>query len=84
MRVCIQGPATAEQLKADGEIKLLSGEVNLLATQLRLDRDHDNVVEFANGKLFDPNIDVSLVGADLKARVKGIAMLNQWHAQSIV
>lgn len=55
----INGPVSPGQLKPVGSIFLDSGEVNLLATQLSLDRDHRNRISFVDEQGLDPNLDIS-------------------------
>lgn len=55
----VHGPATPAQLRPTGTIYLDGGEVNLVATQLSLDRDHPNRIVFLEEQGLDPNLDIS-------------------------
>ncbi|NET47535.1 MAG: hypothetical protein F6K09_02175, partial [Merismopedia sp. SIO2A8] len=52
---------TLAALKADGNIQLTSGWINLFATQFRLDRDEDHLAQFRrNRALIDPLLDITM------------------------
>ena len=55
-----------------GKIRLISGQVNLLATKLSLNREQPNLVIFTPEDALDPVVDVSLIGDELQANVKGL------------
>ena len=54
-------------------------QVNLVATQLTLDREHPNRLEFVPEHGLDPNIDMALRGANLRALIQGRASSWQDH-----
>lgn len=66
-------PATPGDLRLAGAVTLDGGEVNLLATQLVLDREHANRVVFDGGPGADPSLDLALRGAGVRAAVVGRA-----------
>lgn len=54
-----------------GTLRLPSGDVNLVATQLALDRDHANLVSFAADQSgLDPLVDLVMSGGDLRVAIK--------------
>ena len=54
-------------------------QVNLVATQLVLDREHPNRMVFEEGQGLDPNIDLKFRGANLRALIQGKASTWQSH-----
>lgn len=58
--ITLDGPLTA--LVADGVVNLPRGQVNLFATQLRLDRGYDNIATFRPTTGLDPLLELQLVG----------------------
>ncbi len=54
-------------------------QVNLLATQLVLEREHPNRLIFQPENSMDPVLDIALRGADLRALIKGHASSWQQH-----
>jgi hypothetical protein len=57
-------------------LRLLGGEVNLVATQLELNRDHHNTVVFGAAGApagLDPMVDVVLTGGDVRVTITGRA-----------
>jgi hypothetical protein len=63
----------AAALRPVGTIVLTNGEVNLLATQAHLNREHTNTVVFDPDHGLDPLLDVCLNSADLRVLVQGRA-----------
>ena len=63
----------AAALRPVGTIVLTNGEVNLLATQAHLNREHNNTVVFDPDHGLDPLLDVCLNSADLRVLVQGRA-----------
>lgn len=54
-----------------GTVRLPSGDVNLVATQLALDREHANLITFQPDQLgLDPLVDVVMNGGDLRVTIK--------------
>lgn len=54
-------------------------QVNLVATQLVLDREHPNRLVFEEGQGLDPNIDLKFRGPNLRALIQGKASTWQSH-----
>ena len=54
-------------------------QVNLVATQLVLDREHPNRMVFEDGQGLDPNIDLKFRGPNLRALIQGKASTWQSH-----
>ncbi|KAK9862508.1 hypothetical protein WJX84_009406 [Apatococcus fuscideae] len=75
----IDGTADPDFVRLAGTVHLDSGEVNLLATQLVLERDHPNRLMFQPEDSLDPVLDIALRGADLRALIKGHASSWQQH-----
>lgn len=80
------GPAHPDTISVTGTVKLPSGDINLLAAQFELDREHENMILFgpAPGEqtpgrppvVIDPMVDVSLNSGDLKVSITGKA--SEW------
>ena len=80
------GPAHPDTISVTGTVKLPSGDINLLAAQFELDREHENLILFgpAPGEQtagrtpvgIDPMVDVSLNSGDLKVSITGKA--SEW------
>jgi len=69
----IDGYVDAGQLKPSGTLQFERGDVNLVATQIRLDRDHPNKIVFSPEQGLDPYVDVSFLGSDIRALIQGPA-----------
>ena len=54
-------------------------QVNLVATQLVLDREHTNRLVFVEGQGLDPNMDLKFRGPNLRALIQGPASTWQSH-----
>ncbi len=54
-------------------------QVNLVATQLVLDREHTNRLVFVDGQGLDPNMDLKFRGPNLRALIQGPASSWQSH-----
>jgi len=79
----ITGPANdVANLKPAGVIQFDSGDINLVATQLSLNREHPNKAVFVPEQGLDPTIDVSLAGADLNALIQGKA--SGWQSNLVL
>jgi hypothetical protein len=74
--VTIDGSADAKRLRPSGVINFDRGDVNLVAAQVRLNRDHPNRAVFIPENGLDPMVDVSLLGADVRALIQGQA--SEW------
>ena len=53
--------------------RLDGGEINLVATQMVLDREHPNRVVFDPDAGLDPTLDLALLGSQLRAVIQGRA-----------
>ena len=69
----IDGYVDAGHLKPNGTLQFERGDVNLVATQIRLDRDHPNKIVFTPDQGLDPYVDVSFLGSDIRALIQGPA-----------
>ncbi|KAL6785562.1 hypothetical protein ACKKBF_B00775 [Auxenochlorella protothecoides x Auxenochlorella symbiontica] len=65
------------RLRARGRLSLPGGDLNLVATQLSLDREHANALVFAGDP--DPRVDLVLLGGDLRVAIQGPAREWQEH-----
>lgn len=54
-------------------------QINLVATQLVVEREHANRVVFTPGQGLDPHVDLALSGAQLRALIQGRASAWQQH-----
>jgi hypothetical protein len=71
------GPPHPDAVTVEGVLRLPGGDVNLVAAQLELDREHDNTLTFGNsGVGADPLVDVVLTSGDLRLSVRGRA--SEW------
>ncbi|CAI6000187.1 unnamed protein product [Closterium sp. NIES-64] len=73
----LNGFADPRLVRPSGTLFFENGEVNLVATQLRLNRDHPNCARFEAALGMDPLLDLKLVGADWQMRIQGPA--NRWQ-----
>jgi hypothetical protein len=69
----MNGVADPALIRPSGVVNFERGDINLVATQVRLSREHPNRAVFVPEHGLDPTLDVSLVGADLRALVQGKA-----------
>jgi hypothetical protein len=69
----VNGAADPVLIRPSGVISFERGDINLVATQVRLSREHPNRAVFVPEHGLDPTLDVSLVGADIRALVQGKA-----------
>eukprot|EP00897_Mesotaenium_endlicherianum_P001207 jgi/Mesen1/1113/ME000123S00282 len=77
----LNGYAEASQVKPRGTLAFENGEVNLVATQVRLNRDHPNRAKFDSEQGLDPILDLKLVGADWQLKIQGPA--STWQAARV-
>lgn len=74
------GPAHPDSVAVQGVLKLPGGDLNLVAAQLELDREHSNTLSFggATGGAagLDPVVDIVLTSGDLRLSVLGRA--SEW------
>ena len=78
----VNGLADPALSRPSGVVNFERGDVNLVATQVRLSREHPNRAVFVPEHGLDPTLDVSLVGADLRALVQGKA--SNWTDNLVV
>jgi hypothetical protein len=78
----VNGVADPALIRPSGVVNFERGDVNLVATQVRLSREHPNRAVFVPEHGLDPTLDVSLVGADLRALVQGKA--SNWTDNLVV
>ena len=78
----VSGPANATGVRPSGTIQFDSGDINLVATQLSLNREHPNCAVFVPEQGLDPTLDVSLTGADLHALIQGKA--SAWQNNLVI
>ena len=69
----VNGAADPALIRPSGVVMFERGDINLVATQVRLSREHANRAVFTPEHGLDPTLDVSLVGADIRALVQGKA-----------
>ena len=69
----LSGYATPALVQPRGTLEFESGDVNLVATQVRLNRDHANRVKFEPEQGMDPTLDLKLVGPDFQLKIQGRA-----------
>ncbi|KAL4547159.1 hypothetical protein Ndes2526B_g07937 [Nannochloris sp. 'desiccata'] len=71
------GAPHPDAVSVEGVLRLPGGDVNLVAAQLELDREHDNTLTFGSGGVgVDPMVDVVLTSGDLRLSVRGRA--SEW------
>lgn len=80
--VTIDGAADAKRLRPSGVINFDRGDVNLVAAQVRLNREHPNRAVFIPENGLDPMVDVSLLGADVRALIQGQA--SEWSKNLVL
>ena len=66
---CSATPAPS-QVRVRGTVRLPSGDVNLVATQLALDREHANLITFTSESGLDPLVDLVMKGGDLRVAIQ--------------
>ena len=78
------GPAHPDSVAVEGVLKLPGGDLNLVAAQLELDREHSNTLTFGStlggassaSSGVDPVVDIVLTSGDLRLSVLGRA--SEW------
>ena len=89
----VSGPVHPDTVAISGSLKLPSGEINLLAAQFELDREHENLIMFGPMSPsaepnrpatvgVDPLVDVALNSGDLKVSITGKA--SEWSEHLIM
>ncbi|KAI5082263.1 hypothetical protein GOP47_0002006 [Adiantum capillus-veneris] len=78
----LNGLADPQWIKPKGTLTFENGDVNLVATQVRLNRDHPNRARFEPEQGLDPTLDLALVGADWQLKVQGRA--RNWQDNLVI
>ncbi|KAL9233913.1 hypothetical protein vseg_008847 [Gypsophila vaccaria] len=78
----LNGVADPKLIKPRGVLAFENGDVNLVATQIRLKREHVNVAKFEPDNGLDPTLDLALVGSEWQFRIQGRA--SNWHEKLVV
>lgn len=78
----LNGMAHPKCIRPKGILTFENGEVNLVATQARLKRDHLNIAKFEPDLGLDPTLDLALVGSDWQLRIQSRA--SSWQDNLIV
>ncbi|KAG0475018.1 hypothetical protein HPP92_014704 [Vanilla planifolia] len=78
----LNGVARQQYVKPKGVLTFENGDVNLVATQVRLKRDHLNIAKFEPDLGLDPILDLTLVGSEWLFRIQGRA--SSWQDNLIV
>ncbi|KAK7311846.1 hypothetical protein RJT34_10254 [Clitoria ternatea] len=66
----LNGPAHPKCIKPRGMLAFENGEIDLVATQLRLKREHLNTAKFEPDYGLDPMLDLTLVGSERQYRIQ--------------
>ncbi|XP_077225871.1 protein TIC236, chloroplastic-like [Tasmannia lanceolata] len=78
----LNGVAHPKLIKPKGILTFENGDVNLVATQVRLKRDHLNVAKFEPDLGLDPTLDLALVGSEWQFRIQSRA--SNWQDNLVV
>ncbi|BBN05669.1 hypothetical protein MPTK1_3g15020 [Marchantia polymorpha subsp. ruderalis] len=78
----LNGYADPLRVKPRGTLTFENGDVNLVATQVRLNKDHPNRAKFEPEQGLDPSLDLALMGADWQLKVQGRA--RNWQDNIVV
>lgn len=78
----LNGPAHPKWIKPKGILTFENGDVNLVATQVRLKREHLNVAKFEPEYGLDPMLDLALVGSEWQFRIQSRA--SNWQDKLVV
>ncbi|KAL0553286.1 hypothetical protein IC582_007175 [Cucumis melo] len=78
----LNGFAHAKSIKPKGTLTFDNGDVNLLATQVRLKREHLNIATFEPENGLDPMLDLALVGSEWQIRIQSRA--SKWQEKLVV
>ncbi|CAD7702868.1 unnamed protein product [Ostreobium quekettii] len=71
--VVLNGALDPSSIVANGTVQLDGGMVNVLATQLRVERDQPGRITFVPEQGLDPTIDITLTAGEFKAVMQGRA-----------
>ncbi|KAK7377280.1 hypothetical protein VNO80_02702 [Phaseolus coccineus] len=78
----LNGLAHPKWIKPRGILTFENGEVDLVATQVRLKREHLNIGKFEPEYGLDPMLDLALVGSEWQFRIQGRA--SNWQDKLVV
>ncbi|EFH56951.1 hypothetical protein ARALYDRAFT_901212 [Arabidopsis lyrata subsp. lyrata] len=78
----LDGMAHPKFIKPKGFLTFENGDVNLVATQVRLKREYLNVAKFEPEHGLDPLLDLALVGSEWQFRVQSRA--SNWQEKLVV
>ncbi|KAF9613143.1 hypothetical protein IFM89_005714 [Coptis chinensis] len=78
----LNGVAHPKWIKPKGVLAFDNGDVNLVATQVRLKREHLNIAKFEPDLGLDPSLDLALVGSEWQLRIQGRA--SNWQDNLVV
>ncbi|XP_061359585.1 protein TIC236, chloroplastic-like isoform X2 [Gastrolobium bilobum] len=78
----LNGLAHPKWIKPRGILAFENGEVDLVATQVRLKREHLNIAKFEPEYGLDPLLDLALVGSEWQFRIQGRA--SNWQDKLVV
>ncbi|XP_075491996.1 protein TIC236, chloroplastic [Primulina tabacum] len=78
----LNGPAHPKRIRTKGTLTFENGDVNLVATQVRLKREHLNIAKFEPENGLDPTLDITLVGSEWQFRIQSRA--SKWQEKLVV
>ncbi|WOG87829.1 hypothetical protein DCAR_0207061 [Daucus carota subsp. sativus] len=78
----LNGLAHPEWIKPRGILTFENGDVNLVATQVRLKREHLNIAKFEPENGLNPMLDLALVGSEWQFRIQSRA--SKWQDSLVV
>ncbi|CAI0416943.1 unnamed protein product [Linum tenue] len=78
----LNGPAHPKLIKPRGVLTFENGDINLVATQVRLKREHLNIAKFEPEHGLDPMLDLVLVGSEWQFRIQSRA--SNWQDKLVV
>ncbi|KAL9176932.1 hypothetical protein ABFS82_01G026400 [Erythranthe guttata] len=78
----LNGPAHPKWIKPKGILTFENGDVNLVATQVRLKREYLNIAKFEPDNGLDPMLDLALVGSEWQFRIQSPA--SKWQEKLVV
>ncbi|KAK9102138.1 hypothetical protein Sjap_019392 [Stephania japonica] len=78
----LNGVAHPKWIKPRGVLTFDNGDVNLVATQVRLKREYLNMAKFEPDLGLDPVLDLALVGSEWQLRIQGRA--SNWQDNLVV
>ncbi|KAB2629418.1 hypothetical protein D8674_034213 [Pyrus ussuriensis x Pyrus communis] len=78
----LNGPAHPKLIQPRGVLTFENGDVNLVATQVRLKQEHLNIAKFEPEIGLDPMLDLVLVGSEWQFRIQSRA--SNWQDKLVV